>query len=189
VVTGVGVGSQHAILKAGVGEASITPVAANRVIKVNNDLISGRQSLDDGCLVTIGEVHCIYRSAEVFSPGYVPTVAPMPIHMPAQTLPLEMVCGWLVFNRGVCTGQDFRLIHGSNRVGSMPGLEISIPDSNSPAHALTLEASSKECKIHWAKDYRLIRVNGREIQAGQVLLDSDVIEMDHLEAYVKWLRS
>lgn len=189
IVTGVGVGSQHAVIKAGAGEASIEPVAANRIVKLNNNLISGSQALEDGYLITIGEVHCIYRSADIFSPGYVPPVAPMPVQMPAQTLPLEMVCGWLVFNRGSCAGQDFRLIHGSNRIGSFAGLELSILDSNVSPHALTLDVSSKECKIQWAKDYRLMRVNGRDIQAGQVLLDSDVIEMDHLEAYVKWLRS
>jgi hypothetical protein len=189
IVTGVGVGSQHAVIKAGVGEANIIPVAANRVVKVNNNLISGRQVLDDGSLITIGEVHCIYRSADAFSPGYIPSVTPVPIHMPAQTLPLEVVCGWLVFNRGVCTGQDFRLIHGSNRIGSMAGLELSLPDPNISSHALTIEASSKECKIQWAKDYGLVRVNGREAQAGQALVDSDVVEIDHLEAYVKWLRS
>lgn len=189
IVTGVGVGSQHAVIKAGAGEAHITPVAANRVVKVNNETISGRRALDDGCLITIGEVHCIYRSAEPSAPGHVMPVAPSPIHMPAQTLPLEMVCGWLVFNRGVCTGQDFRLIHGINRIGSQAGLEICIPDANLSAHVLTLEASSKECKINYAKDYRLIHVNGREAQVGQVLVDSDAVEMGHLEAHVKWLRS
>jgi hypothetical protein len=188
VITGVGVGSYHASINVGVNEATITPSAANRLVKVNNSPISGRQSLEDGCLLTIGEVHCIFRFASAYASGYTHPMTPVPQNMPAQILPMEMVCGWLVFSRGPSMGQDFRLINGECRIGAEPGLEVSLPDANLSKHVLTLSVSRRDCKITWISDPKKLRVNGHEVQPYHALRDSDVIIFDHMEAYLKWLQ-
>ena len=188
VLTGVGVGSHHAAITIGSNEATINPAAANRLVKVNNVAISERRSLDDGCLLTIGEAHCVFRFASAYSSGYSPAATPVPQNMPAQVLPAEMVCGWLVFSRGPSIGQDYRLINGECRIGALPGLEVSVPDANLAKHFATLSVSRRECKITWLSDPKKLRVNGHEVQPHHALRDSDVIEFDHMEAYLKWLQ-
>jgi len=189
VITGVGVGSQHAVFNVGIGHAKVAPIAGNRVIKVNNVAINGSKELEDGCLISIGDTHSIFRLSEAFAPGYVPSAAPNPVNMPAQVLPLEMVCGWLVMSRGSCTGQDFRLINGECRFGSNQGLELTIPEAHLVGHAVTFMASPKECRINWVASQVVVKINDVVTALNAVLRDSDFIQIDQLEGYFKWLRN
>lgn len=186
VITGVGVGSYHATLSISADNVKITPAAANRVLKINNVAVSETQKLKDGFLISFGEVHCLFRLSSKFEPGYAPSDVIIPKNMPEHILPIEMVCGWLVFSRGPSLGQDFRLINGECRIGSQLGLELSVPDHGLSKHALTLHVSRRDCKIVWAADPRKVRVNGSEMRPAQLLRDSDVLEIEHLEAYLKW---
>ena len=189
VLTGVGIGSQHAVIRMGVGEGSIASVSAERVVKINNVPINGRHSLEDGALLTIGDVHCIVRFAEQMNRGYQPPEAPKPMNMPTQAVLKEAVCGWFVMTRGALLGQDFRIVNGKCRIGSSPGLEISIPDAHLAKHALTLHVTMKGCKVDWVCDGHKLLVNGNECGVDTALRESDVISIDHVEGYIKWARS
>ena len=140
-------------------------------------------------LVTLGEMHCIFRLSEQFTSGYVPTESPAPINMPSQVLPSEAVCGWLVMSKGLMVGQDFRLVNGECRLGSASGLELTIPDANVPKHALTFFVSPKECRISWVADQIKLSVNAAEVGVNALLGESDHVQIDQLEGYIKWLRS
>lgn len=189
VITGVGIGTQHAVITLGAGEAKIVPVAESRAIKLNNKIITQSQRLEDGCLLTLGEVNCMFRSADVFSPGYHPATPPLVLNLAAQVLAVETVCAWLVFTRGPCMGQDFRMVQGECRVGSATGLEVTIPDAKLGAHRFTLGVKKGECRIAWMQHDCVVHVNGVKVDVNHVLKDSDVIEFDQLEAYVKCLQT
>lgn len=189
VVTGVGIGSQHAIISLGAGHSKIVSVAENRLIKLNNKLVTNSQSLEDGCLLTLGELNCVFRLADALPPGNHPSLSTLAGNIAAQVLTAETVCGWLVFSRGPCMGQDFRLVQGECRVGSAPGLEVTIPDAKLGAHRFTLGVTKSECKISWIHRDCVVRVNGANAAVNYVLKDSDFIEFDHLEAYIKCLQN
>lgn len=189
VVTGVGIGSKHAFIRMGTGEASIAPFSGSRIVKINNVPITGPQSCEDGALITIGEMHGILRFAEKMGRGYAPADYPKPLGMPNQAMRSEAVCGWFVLNRGASMGQDYRLINGKFRVGSEPGLEATIPDAHLTKHALTLLVSTKECKVAWIMEGHTLFINGIKADVGALLGESDSILIDHLEGYIKWYRS
>lgn len=187
VLTGPGVGSLHATLRMGTGEASIIPVAANREVRVNNAPVVGPTPLQDGALLTFGDLHAVLRFAVAMTPGYLPPEAEKPQNIPSQSAPKIMTCGWLIVTRGSLMGQDFRLINGLNRIGSANDLEVSIPDQNLIAEAISLECSlQKGCLVKSAGEGRAIKVNGSICEVGKVLRDSDLLAVDHLEMLVKW---
>ena len=189
VITGVGIGSKHAFIRMGIGEASISPSAGSRVVKINNVVISGPHSCEDGALITIGEMHCILRFAEKMPRGYEAPESAKPLSMPNQAMRSETVCGWLVLNRGASMGQDYRIINGRFRIGSDPGLEATIPDGHLSKHALTFAVTTKECKVEWIMEGHKLYINGVEAAVNAVLNDSDAVSIDHLEGYIKWFRS
>ena len=109
--------------------------------------------------------------------------------MPNQAIRPETVCGWLVMLRGTAMGQDFRIVNGTFRIGSEPGLEASIPAANLTTHALTLSVTTKECKVSWIADGHKLFINGVHSAVDAILKESDTILIDHVEGYIKWYRS
>jgi hypothetical protein len=189
ILTGVGIGSQHCVIRMGVGEGVITPLSHDRIIRINNQTITDTSSLSDGALITIGELHAIVRFAEIMGRGYAPPEAPKPQGMATQASQRETVCGWLVMTRGVLLGVDFRLVSGPCRIGSDLNLEVTVPDPHLEKHIITLLVSPKDCKVSWIAEGHKILVNGNEVVSDTVIKDSDVILMDHVEAYLKWFRA
>jgi hypothetical protein len=188
VITGVGIGSQHALIRMGMGEGSIIPVSPDKVIKINNERISGPQSLSEDMLITIGEVNCVVRFAESQGRGYQPPEVPKAPSISTQAALREMVCGWLVMTKGTYLGQDFRLVTGNCRLGSSPGLEVTIADPHLAKHALTLAVTAKECKVTWIADGHKLLINGTAADVGAIVRESDTIHIDHVEGYLKWFR-
>jgi hypothetical protein len=188
VLTGVNVGSFHARIKMGVGEAMIEPTALDRIVKINNTPITQKEPMQDGDLVTIGELHAVFRFSDQMTRGYAPKVNPKPNGMPTQAMNYDMVCGWLVLSKGALLGQDFRIRNGQCRIGSAPDLEISIPDPHLASHALTLQVTPKDCKVIWIVSNHMLIVNGVETFKDTILKESDSISMDHVEGYIKWFR-
>lgn len=187
VLTGPGVGSLHAVLRMGLGEATIVPAAANRDIRVNNVQVTGPTDLQDGTLISMGDLHAVMRFAVAMTPGYSPTELVKPQQLPSQAAPKIMTCGWLVITRGPLMGQDFRLVNGLNRIGSGPKLEISIADQNLIKEAIALDCSvQKGCVLKSVSEGRAVKVNGSVIEIGRVLRDSDLLAIDHLEMLIKW---
>jgi hypothetical protein len=189
VITGVGISSKHAIIRMGIGEGSISQVSADKVVKINNQNISSHHTFEDGNLISIGEVHCVIRFSEQMSRGFQVPDAPKPTTMPTQSSLKEVVCGWLVMTRGIYLGQDFRLVNSNCRIGSAIGNEVTIPDVHLHKHAITLCVSTKECKISWIADGVRVQVNGVDAGVDTLLKESDLVNFDHMEGYIKWYRS
>lgn len=187
ILTGPGIGSLHAFLRMGIGEATVVPAAANREIRVDNIQIAGPTPLTDGSLISMGDLHAVMRFAVAMTPGYIPPDIVKPLNLPSQDAPKVMTCGWLVMTRGSLMGQDFRLVNGSNRIGSDTGLEVSIADQNFIKEAVVLDCSQqKGCVVKSISEGRAVKVNGGVSEIGKVLRDSDLLAVDHLEMLVKW---
>ncbi|MCX6126778.1 MAG: FHA domain-containing protein [Proteobacteria bacterium] len=187
VLTGVGIGSQHAILRLGVDEGNIAPTSEARIVSLNNRRIQSSTELVDGALVTFGDLHAVFRYAAGFAIGYRPADYQKPESMPSQSAPKLMTCGWLVNLKGVLTGRDYRLVNGLNRVGSEKNLEVTIPEQNFASIGFSLSCSTSGCLIQSVQAERALKVNGRLTELGAPLRDSDIISFDHLELLVKWL--
>ena len=186
VLTGVGIGSFHATLRIGMEDGSLLPAAANRDIKINNSQITGPHQLHDGDLISFGDLHGIFRSSAQHAPGYIPPSYQKPTSMPLQTLPKITTCGWIIALRGPLMGQDFRLVNGVNRLGTRPGLEITIADPHLVEHACSIQCSpSKGSILINARQDRPIKVSGRIAENGVQLRDCDVLSLDHMELLVK----
>lgn len=187
VLTGVGVGSRHATLRLGLEEGSIAPVSSARDVRINNIRIDTKNDLHDGDLITMGDLHAVFRLSSAFSPGYTPKDYAKPDSAPVQSSPKVMTCGWLVIMRGPLMGQDFRLVNGLNRIGSSPGIEVTISDPNLVGVGFQLECSAaKGCTLQSVEEGRAVKVNGSICDTGKVLKDSDVLAFDHLEMLLKW---
>jgi len=188
VLTGVGIRSKHATIRMGVDEAMLIPASVSRDVKVNNVSVSDHTSLEDGDLISLGDLHAVFRFAQAMTPGYRPKSYAKPDSMPVQSSPQFLTCGWLIMLKGPLMGQDFRLISGLNRIGSKPDLEVSIPDSNLVDVGFVLECTAaKGCIVKDIKNDRGLKINGSLCDVGKFIQDSDVVAFDHLEMLVKWL--
>jgi hypothetical protein len=188
VLTGIGIGSRHAVLKMGVNEGVLMPVSGERIVKINNSPISSETTLDDGCLISFGDLHCIFRLAEQKTRGYRPPDPPKPALMPNQASHREALCGWFVVSKGQAMGQDYRLINGRCRIGSQADLELTIADPNLARLALTLSVAPNECKIAAIGDAGKILINGLESRVDAVMRESDELTIGSVEGYIKWFR-
>ena len=187
VLTGVGVGSAHALMRVGVDKCYVSPHAGNRLVKINNEVIGGPCDVADGALITFGELHAVFRSAEAFLPGYKPSMLVAPEGLPHQSDAPLSTRGWLVIARGPMMGQDFRLVQGRNRLGLAEGLEVTIVDSHLHKSALALNCKPTGCIIDSIAEGVSVRIGEEVAKKGRILLDSEVIQIDHLEGYLKWL--
>lgn len=186
VLTGVGIGGHHLTIRAGLESSSIEPAAESRETKINNQRIKTLTPLADGNLISMGDLHGIYRSSQPLQrPVKIPTYE-KPASLPLQSLPKYFVCGWLIYLKGSLMGRDFRLKNGVNRVGSAENLEISLPDGTSTPIAFTLDChANKPFKITLVAPGRVIKINGTMADVGHSLTDSDIIAIDQMEMLVK----
>jgi hypothetical protein len=186
VVTGVGIGSDHAMLFATETNATIKPQSLGREVLVNNERIEEIRELADGDLLTFGDLHAVYRCAAEFSPGYIPKEYVKPARMPVQGAPKILTCGWLLVTKGVLSGQDFRLVSGRSQVGSKIGIEICIPDQNFSDIAFELVCTPSGGSISFIKEGRGLKINGALAELNVSIRDSDVLALDQMEFLVKW---
>lgn len=86
---------------------------------------------------------------------------------------------WLICQNGELEGLDFRLTTGVNRVGSLPGLEATIPDPNLQSLHMNLECTTERIYLRSASsDVRILR-NKMLIEPG-TLKDGDCIQVGAL---------
>lgn len=87
--------------------------------------------------------------------------------------------GWLICESGELRGVDFRLMQGSNRVGSLPYLEVTIPDPNLISVHLSIECQKDRLYLRSkSADVRVWRQQST-VQAG-ILRDGDLIQLGAL---------
>jgi hypothetical protein len=186
VLTGVGIGGHHATLRAGLETISIEPAADSRETKVNNQPIKTVTTLTDGCLVSLGDLHAIFRSAiQLPRPVAIPPYQKPP-SLPLQGAPKVFVCGWLICQKGTLMGRDFRLRNGLSRVGNAKNIEISLNDGTSADTTFGLDCQpNKIIKIINIAPGRVVKVNDKVIDSGHAVQDSDMIQFDRMELLVK----
>ncbi|MFZ9519025.1 MAG: FHA domain-containing protein [Silvanigrellaceae bacterium] len=88
--------------------------------------------------------------------------------------------GWLICESGELSGLDFRLMPGVSRIGSLPGLEITIPDSNLNSIHFSIECSNERMYLRQVSANVQILRSKLLIDAG-VVKDGDVIQVGALK--------
>jgi hypothetical protein len=92
---------------------------------------------------------------------------------------------WLICRSGDCSGMDFRLLKGLNRVGALPGLEIVLPDQNLNSIHMTIECSDDRIYLRPGfATLRLLRA-GSIVERPGSLRDRDVLRIGALELFLR----
>lgn len=186
VVTGPEVGSQHAIFTIGDGRGMVAPMAATRDVRVNGERIKGETVLFDGDLISFGEMHAVLRFAKAFAPGYKPHVRQRPVVVPTLAQDTRSyTMAWLVSTSGARYGQDWRLIHGKNRIGSGLNLEVCWLDNALPPEAAVIDCTLEKIGLTSVSSEVRAFVNDAAWSEGQVLQDSDRLKLNDVEFYLK----
>ncbi|NBW81096.1 FHA domain-containing protein [bacterium] len=87
--------------------------------------------------------------------------------------------GWLICETGELQGLDFRLMPGVNRVGSLSGLEVTIPDANLNSIHFSIESSRERMYLRqMSANVQLLRA--RLLIEPGTLKDSDVLQVGAL---------
>lgn len=147
---------------------------------VNDERMSDPRTLNHGDRLKIGMGEFIYVSLELneLAGQQHQRVSALPAIESAklQRMPTQ---AWLICQNGELQGLDFRLTTGVNRVGSLPGLEATIPDPNLQSLHMNIECSRDRIYLRpVSSDVRVLR-NKLLIDPG-VLKDGDSIQVGAL---------
>lgn len=188
VLTAPGLSSRHAQITLKDGANWIAPLGGDRLVAVNGERVSGQTALEDGDLISFADLHAIIRFAKDYAPGCRPVGRPRPALAPnLGDRMATYTVAWLVAASGARAGQDWRLIRGTNRLGSAMGLEITWPDTDWPEVACTLQCDLTSCVLaSWAPELTVL-VNDSPAKTEQPLVDSDRLQIGNLEFYLKRL--
>ena len=95
--------------------------------------------------------------------------------------------GWLVCRSGEYLGLDFRLSLGLNRVGSLPGIEVALPDQNLNSVHMNLECSMERFYLRPGYANMSVIRAGSPIEHPARLQDGDTFKIGALELVLRSL--
>lgn len=153
-------------------------------LMLNGVRIDGSARVSHGDILQLGVGEFIYFDADLERGRRELSDARLSQFLKAKTCTL----GWLIVSSGESSGLDFRLIRGTNRLGSLPHLEISIPDANLSSVHLTFECDTGRIYLRPdASAFELLR--GTEVtQQASSLKNGDVIKIGGLELVLRCVR-
>ncbi|MEY3903032.1 MAG: hypothetical protein RL189_2338 [Pseudomonadota bacterium] len=148
---------------------------------VNGERCDDPRALNHRDVIKIGMGEFIYFALDPESVQIQPAVSPKAVSSPSGKTPSQRaaVVGWLVCQSGELSGLDFRLTEGVNRVGSLSGLEVTIPDPNLNSVHMNLECSADRIYMRPVSSGLQLMRNNQLIDAG-VLKDGDLIRCGSL---------
>lgn len=148
---------------------------------VNGERCDDPRALNHRDVIKIGMGEFIYFALDPQSVEFQAAGGHKAVSVPSGSAPSgrPAVVGWLVCQSGELSGLDFRLTAGVNRVGSLAGLEVTIPDPNLNSVHMNLECSTDRIYMRpLSAGLQLMRTN-QLIDAG-VLKDGDLIRCGSL---------
>ena len=184
VLTTPEVSRRHAILRAETGFVQLSDNQSATGVSVNASKIIDPVPLNHGDQIRFGVGDFLFFDARVSPSGaaLVETLFDSYFKKPNCTI------AWLIANTGECADLDFRLIRGVNRLGSLPNLEISIPDSNLSSVHLTFECSPDRIYLRPDSDSFVV-LRGQEVtQTPTSLKNGDTIKIGGLELTLRCIR-
>lgn len=177
VLTTPEVSRRHALIRTDAGEVTLCDNQSATGVFVNSVKISEPTNLKHGDHIRLGIGDFIYYSAEASASDAAIAESLFDDYLKKPNCTL----GWLIAKTGECAELDFRLIRGVNRLGSLPNLEISIPDTNLSSVHLTFECSPERIYLRPDSDsFDVLR--GHELtQRPTGLKNGDLIKIGGLE--------
>lgn len=147
---------------------------------VNGEKISEPRPLNHGDRVRMGVGEFLFFNAEVNE---------MDGRRSLETFKDFRACsnataGWLVCTTGDLAGLDFRLRPGPNKVGSLPGLDVTLPDLNLNSIHFTLDCSLQ--RFYLRPGFASLRVMRAGVEVdSSVLTDGDSLEIGSLRMILR----
>ncbi|MEN9826904.1 MAG: domain/GGDEF protein, partial [Pseudomonadota bacterium] len=142
VLTSPEVSRTHAKFTSTTHVCMVEDLGSGSGVFVNSERCADPRPLKHGDVVKIGLGEFVFFELDPADPSA--DVGPYSAHSDvADKVAAEKpgTTGWLICESGELQGLDFRLMPGVNRVGSLPGLEITIPDANLNSIHFSVESS------------------------------------------------
>jgi hypothetical protein len=184
VLTTPEVSRRHAKFTSAAGITLLEDNGSASGVFVNGEKILEPRMLAHADLLRFGVGEFLYFSAEANLPAH----ANIERYISAVQKKSSATLGWLQCLTGEFVGMDFRLVQGLNRCGSLPGIEITLPDANLNSTHMTLECSPD--RIYLRPGYATLQINrnGVPVDHPGSLRDSDVIKIGSLELRLRVIR-
>ncbi len=184
VLTTPEVSRRHALLRAGADHVELSDNQSATGVFVNSVKLVDSVKLNHGDQVRFGVGVFLYFNANALTSNSAIEEALFDSYFkkPSSTL------AWLLTKTGEFADLDFRLIQGVNRLGSLPNLEISIPDSNLSSVHMTFECSPERIYLRPDSDsFDVLR--GHEVtQRATSLRNGDIIKVGGLELMLRCIK-
>lgn len=182
VLTTPEVSRQHARLNAVSGIVNLEDNGSATGVSVNREKIMGPHVLQHGDVLKIGVGEFLYVSLAGWNNNHGLSEALQAfLKVPQATV------GWLLCHSGEYAGMDFRLRLGPNRIGTLPGLEITLPDPNLNSVHFTLDVAEQRCFLRNPSAGCAVFRSGKLIEGLNQLRDLDVLRIGACELSLRSL--
>jgi hypothetical protein len=184
VLTTPEVSRRHAKFTSAAGVILLEDNGSASGVSVNGEKILEPRVLAHADLIRFGVGEFLFFSAEPNLSAHSNAAQYLQVvgKNPAATL------GWLNCLTGEFAGMDFRLVKGLNRFGSLPGLEVSLPDQNLNSIQMTIECSPDRFYLRPGYASLQIKRNGVFVDYPGNLRDSDIFKIGSLELRLRVIR-
>lgn len=184
VLTTPEVSRKHAIIRVDEGVVQLSDNQSATGVFLNGVRLTEAACLRHGDQIRFGVGDFLYFDA-------LPTASPAELELSLFDLYYKKqncTLAWLVSRTGEFADLDFRLTRGVNRLGSLPNLEVSIPDSNLSSLHLTFECEPNRLYLRPDSDsFDILR--GQEVtQRSTTLRNGDVIKIGGLELILRCIK-
>jgi len=183
VLTSPDVSRLHAKITSTTHLCVVEDCGSSTGVYVNTEKCSDPRALQNGDVLKIGLGEFVYLALETDA---TPLSAESTERMKSLSESTKCTRGWLICQSGELAGVDFRLSNGLNRIGSLTGVEVTIPDPNVHSIHFSLECSKDRIYLRKeSSDVQILR-GGLLVEAG-VVKDGDQIRMGALNLKLRLL--
>lgn len=171
VLTSPDVSRTHAKIQSTAHLSVVQDCESGSGVYVNGELAADPRALMHGDVVKLGLGEFVFYSISPAGEEHLMSRSLRPAGLQNKK---DATLAWLVCLNGDLQGTDFRLVAGSNRIGSAAGLEVSLPDPNIHANHFIIECSPERFYLRKQSADLQIQRAGLPVEAG-VLKDGDLI--------------
>lgn len=184
VLTTPEVSRRHAKFTSAAGVTLLEDNGSATGVFVNGEKILEPRMLAHADLIRFGVGEFLYFSAE----PNLQSQANIERYIAVANKNSLATVGWLHCLTGEYSGMDFRLVKGLNRCGSLPGVEVTLPDANLNSIHMTIECSPDRFYLRPGFASLQVKRNGVLVDHPGNLRDSDVFKIGSLELRLRVIR-
>jgi pSer/pThr/pTyr-binding forkhead associated (FHA) protein len=182
VLTSPDVSRTHAKITSAPQLCIIEDLGSSDGTHVNGQRCDDPRALQHGDVVRIGLGEFVYVALDrlMDDSAEQESVKPSSSMPESKAVRREQTRGWLICQSGELRGVDFRLVEGINRIGNLPGLEVTVPDANLNSVHFSIECSKERFYLRpGASGLQILREKNPVNQG--LLKDGDILQIGALQ--------